>query len=330
MRAIAGAPVVRDGQTLDLQVQFMLRLFVKPGDLPSVEDSRQESDERGSWLSQPATKEVTASELQLAGPAGPIPARLYRPLNLNLPAPALVFYHGGGFVVGSLESHDLPCRRLALDANCLVIAIDYRLAPEHRFPAAVDDGVAAFRQIMARASELGVDVSRVAVGGDSAGGNMAAVVAQQTKDDSRAPCFQLLWVPWLDMSKQRRSYELFPLGFFLEKPKMEWYTDLYLAKPSDALDPRASPILGNVKGVAPAAILVAGFDPLRDEGEEYARKLEAAGVDVFLKRYEGLPHPFINVAGFIHAAGTAFDDATRLLRAAFTSGLTTKSGEVLS
>ncbi|MBB3233279.1 alpha/beta hydrolase [Phyllobacterium endophyticum] len=317
MRLVAGPPVVIDGQTLDLQVQYVIKLVgAKEGALPSVEESRREADEQGGWLSHPASAEVISSPLQFSGPNGPIEARAYRPKQLTVPAPVLVFYHGGGHVAGSLQSHDLPCRRLALKAECIVIAVDYRLAPEHRFPAGVNDGVAAFREIVNRAKELDIDPRRVAVGGDSAGGNLAAVVAQQTRDDEYPPCYQLLWVPWLDMSSQRRSYELFPLGFFLEKPKMEWYTDLYLNAPSDALDPRASPILGDVKGVAPAAILVAGFDPLRDEGEEYARLLEKAGVPVVLKRYSGLVHPFINVAGCIGAASDAFDDAIRLLRAA--------------
>jgi acetyl esterase len=320
MQSIAGRPVVRDGQTLDLQVQFLLKLFGgKPGKLPSVEETRHEFDEQGSWLSQPASPDVATSSLPLTGPQGSIPCRMYKPRGIPKSAPALVFYHGGGYAAGSLASHDLPCRSLAADARCIVIAVDYRLAPEHRFPAAIDDGIAAFREIARRAEELGIDAKRIAVGGDSAGGNLAAVVAQQTRHDIHAPCFQILWVPWLDMSRQRRSYELFALGFFLEKPKMEWYTDLYLNTPADALDPRASPILGDVDGVAPAAILVGGFDPLRDEGEEYARKLEHAGISVSLKRYSSLPHPFVNVAGFIDAAKTAFNDATAQLRAAFSN-----------
>lgn len=317
MRAICGPAIIRDGQTLDLQVQFLLHLFKRKDGPPTVQMARQELEAMGGLLAHPATSNITIASLELTGPTGAIPARSYRPRNMREPAAALVYYHGGGYVAGSLDSHDMHCRQIALDANCLVISVDYRLAPEHPFPAAIDDGVAAFRQVTIRAGELGVDVTRVAVGGDSAGGNLAAVVAQQTKDDINKPCFQLLWIPWVDMSRQRPSYTLFERGFGLERIHMEWFTELYLPRISDSLDPRASPILGDVAGLAPAAILIAGFDPLRDEGEEYARKLEAAGIDAFCKRYPSLPHSFLGAGGYIHDAAVSFDDATRQLREAF-------------
>lgn len=319
MRLVAGEPIVRDGLTLDLQVQFMMKLFVtQDGAIPSIPRMRRDTDTMGSWLAQRDTRAgLSVESLQLDGPAGVIPARLYRPHMLNISAPALVFFHGGGYVIGSLESHDLPCRRLALDAGCIVVAVDYRLAPEHPFPAGIEDSIAAFRQVGLRAAELGIDASRIAVGGDSAGGGISAVVAQVTRSDAIAPCFQMLWAPWVDLSCRRRSHNAFAQGFFLDTAHLQWYCGHYLPQPSDALDPRASPMLGDVCGVAPAAVLVAGFDPLHDEGEAYAQKLREAGVPVLLRHYTGLTHPFINIAGSVKAASTAFDEASAILRRAF-------------
>ena len=215
---------------------------------------------------------------------------------------------------GSLISHRNVCRQLAYDANCLVLAIDYRLAPEHKFPAGINDCLVSYDYVCLKAQELGIDPERISIGGDSAGGNIAAVVAQQRKEARFPPKYQILWVPWVDMSRQTHSYESVGQGFFLEKTAMEWYTQQYLSSPDDAQNPLASPLLGEVSGVCPAAILVAGFDPLRDEGIAYAEALKSADVSVTLQVFEGAIHPLANIAGRIPLAGAAFEKATELLQ----------------
>ncbi|MGP9638156.1 alpha/beta hydrolase, partial [Psychrobacter sp. AOP3-A1-26] len=317
LRKIAGKPVIIDGQTLDVSVQVILKLFSPPPHyIASVASTRKQIDGQGPLLAQSDHKDIITDEFKLDVSSGDsIRLRRYRHRDASdNNQPALVFYHGGGYVAGSLESHDLVCQHLAADGNCTVIAVDYRLAPEHPFPTPVNDGLAAYRHIANNADKFGVGATRLAVGGDSAGGNLAAVVAQQTKDDNYPPKLQTLWVPWVDISSERASYELFATRFFLERAKMRWFKDHYLSDETDATDPMASPIFGDLKGVAPAVILVAGFDPLRDEGIEYANKLKEAGVNTKLKVYETMPHLFPLFAGEIKDAKVAFDDATRTLR----------------
>ncbi|WP_367105206.1 alpha/beta hydrolase [uncultured Psychrobacter sp.] len=316
-RKIAGKPITIDGQTFDLSLQVMLKLFgPPPNHLPSVAENRADNDVQGTWLAQPDIDDIITDEFTIDVSDGDsIRLRRYRDRHANKNnQPALVFYHGGGYVGGSLESHHLVCQHLAADGKCMVIAVDYRRAPEHPFPTPVNDGLAAYRYIASNADKFGVDPTRLAVGGDSAGGNLAAVVAQQTKEDAYPPKLQLLWVPWVDMSHERASYELFATGFFLERSKMRWYTDHYINDKTDKTNPMASPIFGDVQGVAPAVILVAGFDPLRDEGIAYANKLKEASVETELKVYETMPHLFPLFAGEIEVAKVAFDDATRALR----------------
>lgn len=317
LRKIAGKPIVIDGQTLDVSVQVILKLFgPPPNHLASVASTRRQIDAQGPLLAQSEHTDIVSDDFKLAVSSGDsITLRRYRNRNVkDNNQPALVFYHGGGYVAGSLESHDLVCQHLAADGNCTVIAVDYRLAPEHPFPTPVNDGLAAYRYIASHADIFGIVASRLAVGGDSAGGNLAAVVAQQTKNDAHPPKLQLLWVPWVDMSREYKSYELFATGFFLERAKMRWFKAQYIGDKADTTDPLASPIFGDVSGVAPAVIMVGGFDPLRDEGIAYADKLKEAGVKTELKVYEGMPHLFLMFAGEIADAEVAFDDATRALR----------------
>lgn len=273
-------------------------------------------DRQSPWLSQPENQDIITDEFKLDVSDGDsIRLRRYRHQNAGKNnQPALVFYHGGGYVGGSLESHDLLCQHLAADGQCTVIAVDYRRAPEHPFPTPINDGLAAYRYIASHADKFGIDATRLAVGGDSAGGNLAAVVAQQTKDEAHSPKLQLLWVPWVDMSRERASYELFATGFFLERAKMRWFTEHYIDDEADKTNPMASPIFGDVKGVAPTVILVAGFDPLRDEGIAYADKLKEAGVKTELTVYETLPHLFPLFAGEIKEAKVAFEAAVGALR----------------
>jgi len=316
LKRLSGPTIEIDGQTLDPLVQFLVRNFAdKPGDVGTVESTRHSFDTQGTWMDFPHHPSVKAQRGSFDGPAGGIPYEMYRPKGLPAKdAPVMVFYHGGGHTGGSIKSHAGACRELARRADIAVVSVEYRLAPEHRFPVGIDDCLAAYDAVFAQADTLGIDRARIAVGGDSAGANVAAVLAQQRKDAPHPPAYQILWVPWVDMSKQTRSYDLFDVGFFLEKPKMEWYIDNYLAAPEDAMHPKASPILGDVSGVCPAALLIAGFDPLRDEGVAYGEKLKAAGVATDVKVYDTLVHPFVNVAGCVPAAAAAFDDAVGLLR----------------
>jgi len=254
---------------------------------------------------------------EVPGPAGAIPARLYRPA-ADGPLPLLVYFHGGGWVLGGLASHDSVCRSLANGAGCAVLAIDYRLAPEHRFPAAVDDCYAATEWAAANAATLGADPKRVAVGGDSAGGNLTAVVAQLARDRG-APSlrFQLLVYPATDAGYDTPSYHENATGYLLELDGMRWFYDHYLGGASDRSDPRASPLrTRDLRGLPPALVITAEFDPLRDEGERYAVRLREAGVPVTLHRYDGMIHGFFAMGSVLDQGKLSVAEAAAALRAA--------------
>jgi acetyl esterase len=243
-------------------------------------------------------------------------ARLYVPPGVREPSPLLVYFHGGGFVCGDLDTHDSVCRFLAREAAVRLLSIDYRLAPEHRFPAAIEDGLEAFRFAVKEAASLGADAARIAVGGDSAGGNVAAAVAQLARDADPPPAFQLLTYPVADWSQKRESYRLFREGFSLSEAEMDWYRRHFLQGDADAArDPRASPLLADdLSTVAPACVVVAGFDPLRDEGIAYARRLEEAGVPTTLRVYWGLVHGFVNATAVGRSPVAAMREVAASLR----------------
>jgi acetyl esterase len=319
LRALVREPVAIDGQHLHVEVQLILKLLALAGE-PLIEtlevpDARAQiaDDARAFEGRKPDVARV--EQITVSGAAGPLDARLYVPHGAGEPG-LLVYFHGGGFVVCDLETHDNACRLLAGAAGVRVLAVDYRLAPEQRFPAAVEDALAAFRFAVEHAGELGADPARVAVGGDSAGGNLAAGVAQSAAaGDGPPPAFQLLFYPWLDLSSKRASYRLFGEGFFLTEATLDWYAGHYLAEAGQALDARCSPLLAEqLDGIAPAYITTAGFDPLRDEGEEYAQRLRAAGVPVALHRQAGLIHGFVNAIGVGHAGREALLEAAGALR----------------
>lgn len=314
MKILNGKPIQIDGQTMDTVVQFMVQYFTQKKDILTPKVVRREFDIQGSWFAHPPEPSVSIEQWFAQISHGQVPCEIHRSNKVDSFAPALLFFHGGGHVAGSLESHRNVCRQLAHETHCVVIAVGYRLAPEHKFPAGIQDCLATYDAVAEQASALGINPKRIGVGGDSAGGNAAAVVAQQRKSFRFAPKFQVLWVPWVDMSKQSRSYELMGKGFFLDKKTMEWYTAHYLNTTKDAHNPLASPLLGDVQGVCPAAIYVAGFDPLRDEGIAYAKKLQAANVPISLTVYEGAVHPFINVAGKIPLARKAFAEAVLAIK----------------
>jgi acetyl esterase len=251
--------------------------------------------------------------------AGGVPARVYRPHAAGRPG-ALVYFHGGGWVVGDLDTHDPLCRTLAARSGCAVVAVDYRRAPEHKFPAAVDDAWTATRWVAAAADALGVDATRIGVGGDSAGANLAAVVARRARDAGLPLAFQLLAYPVIDHRFDTQSYEELAEGHGLTRASMQWYWEQYLARPGDGDDPDASPLrAADLGGLAPALVLVAGFDPLRDEGEAYAARLTAAGVPTRLVVHDGLIHGFLRMPGVIDAAGAALDEAAAAVREALGS-----------
>jgi acetyl esterase len=256
----------------------------------------------------------------IAGPAGEIGFRRYLPLGIAPGLlPTLIYYHGGGFVIGNLETHDSTCRRLANRSRCQVIAIDYRLSPEHPFPAPIDDGVAAFRHIRDNAELFGADAERLAVGGDSAGGAIAAVVCQICRDaGEQGPAFQMLIYPATDSSRESGSRKQFAEGYFLSKALMEWFWDAYVPEDQDLADLRLSPLLAkSFEGLPPAFVLTAGFDPLRDEGRAYADRLIDAGVKTTYVNYPGTIHGFFSMTRFLKQGLKANDEAAGVMAAFF-------------
>jgi acetyl esterase len=300
-------PVVIDGQRLDPEVQLLLsareRLQPPVWDASMTVERGREVTREEAWVAA-GPRPIAVGEVRDLTAAG-LPARLYVPDEPG-PHPLLVYFHGGGFVAGDLDTHDAPCRVLCRHSGAQVLAVAYRLAPEHSFPAWIEDGLAAFDW-----AEANLDAPKVAVGGDSAGGTIAAVVAQE-----RRPAHQLLIYPSVDVSTPRRSRELFGDGFFLTSALMEWYTGHFLPDGADPTDFRRSPLLApDLSGAAPAVVITAGFDPLRDEGEAYAAKLRDAGVDVLAHRFRGMFHGFINSVGVSPSCRGALTEVAGMMRA---------------
>lgn len=320
VRRLAGKPVVVDGKTLDQQIQLMLRLEKLEG--PAIEKlpiTQGRKQLVGSSILAGGSQSIGAvTDRTIDGPGGKLSLRFYTPKGMRGSAPALFFIHGGGWIYGDLESHDAACRFLAEEAQVRVIAIDYRLAPEAPFPAAYDDSLAAWKWIADNAQGLGVDPDRLAIGGDSAGGNLAATIAQAAvREGFHPPTFQLLIYPKTDFVEERPSYTSFASGFFLTKEFMDLATENYLLGNEDLADPRLSPFRHDVTGVAPAYIVTAGFDPLLDEGKAYADKLREAGVPVEYHCEENLIHGFFNLV----AVGTRAPKAVRKAATALSRGL---------
>ncbi|MGF1453873.1 MAG: alpha/beta hydrolase [Alphaproteobacteria bacterium] len=245
------------------------------------------------------------------GPDGDVPYRLYSPVAAVSVMPGLVYYHGGGWVIGDLDTHDSLCRDLANASGCRVFAVDYRLAPEHPFPAAVDDAMAALQFVNDNAPDLGIDPNALAVGGDSAGGNLAAVVAQQARHSGKARVmFQLLIYPVTEALPETVSMNAHAEGYLLEKATMTWFVHHYVHHADDIKNPRVSPLCAeDVSGLAPAYVITAEYDPLRDEGRAYAEKLKAAGVPTTYVEYPGMIHGFMAMGGVLDEARAALADA---------------------
>jgi acetyl esterase len=254
--------------------------------------------------------------LKIPGPAGDIALRVYTPLDAkDALLPGLVFFHGGGFVIGDLDTHDDLCRCLANGSSCRVVAVDYRLAPEHPFPAAVEDCWTAMKWIAEHASDFGI-AGPIAVGGDSAGGNLAAVVAQLAKAEGPKIAFQLLIYPVTQLGgPEMPSMAENAKGYFLERESMQWFTRMYCPDAAQRSDPRLSPLIArDLSGLPPAYVATAGFDPLRDEGRAYADKLDAAGVSVTHVNYPGMIHGFFSLRGLIPKAREAVAAAAAAVR----------------
>jgi len=259
---------------------------------------------------QPEAPQVAeVRELKAEGPHGTVPVRLYRPMGSTAGAalPVLVYFHGGGWVIGDLDTHDVLCRSLSNGSGCAVASVDYRMGPEHRFPAAVDDVLAATRWVHRQAASLGLDAGRLAVGGDSAGGNLAAVAAIAARDAGDLPiAFQLLIYPATDQRRGHPSHEANGQGYLLTRDTMAYFHDHYIDDGRHDLDWRASPLLhGDLSGLPRALVLTAGYDPLRDEGMAYAEALTAAGNRAAYVCFERQIHGFITMGKVLDEADTA-------------------------
>jgi acetyl esterase len=322
MRLLTGGrSVTIDGNTLDPTLQLMLSAQHAMGIEGlavgnDVAASRALMRESCMGFTGPQVH-VGVSDLSIPGPAGQIPARHYRPATSD-PAPLVVFFHGGGWVLGDLDTHDSFCRVTCRDADVHVLSVDYRLAPEHQAPAAVDDAYAAFKWAHEHAGDLGAIPGKVAVGGDSAGGNLAAVVSLLARDDDGGkPVLQWLIYPRTDFTAKTRSLSLFAEGFLLTKADMDWFEGQYLdGSGIEPTDPRISPLLAaSLSGLPPALIATAGFDPLRDEGDSYAAALSAAGTRVDLRTMGSLTHGFANLFPLGGGSALATTELVSALRA---------------
>lgn len=309
-RRLFGEPPTNDrGDALDEQLHVMLKILSAGGDQASMEDlTPQQAREVYRRFAQildlkPCPME-SIEDRAIAGPAGEIPVRIYRPRPGRLPA--VVFYHGGGFVVGCPHTYEGFCTNMAKEVDAVVISVDYRLAPEHAFPAGLEDALAAYRWVLAQSEELDIDPSRVAVAGDSAGATLAAVVSQrQIEDGEPRPIYQLLIYPKTDSSQTYPSYEVLGEGFMLSEAMLEWFGNCYVPDPAglDAMDPRLSPLhFPELEKMPATTVVTAGFDPLRDEGEAYVEKLEQAGVSVRHLRFEDQIHGLISLGGAIDSS----------------------------
>lgn len=318
---LGGHSITIDGNTLDTTLALSLaasRLSGREGLILSEDPVTARTRLNATAAAFPRVHaDVTTSDLTLPGPGGAVPAVHIRPRNGADGAPLLVFYHGGGFVVGGYETHGNLCEAISDRAGVHVLFVDYRLAPEHKAPAAVEDAYAAYQWAVEHAPELGADPNRVAIGGDSAGGNLATVVAQRARDEGAPqPALQWLLYPVTNFASRTRSYGLFPNGFFLRGWDMDFCHDQYVGGSGiEPTDPRVSPLLADdLSGLAPAIVITAGFDPLRDEGRQYAEALRAAGVSVDLREYGSLIHAFPNFFGLGGGAAAATYEIISALR----------------
>jgi acetyl esterase len=305
---------------LDPQAQALLEAGAgaTPVELMSIEEGRAALEERVRLTGGQPSPVERVYDTSADGPAGPVRVRVYHPRPAQR-LPGVVFIHGGGWVRGSLQTHDIACRALANAAECVVVSVDYRMAPEHKFPAAIDDSFAATRWVAEHAADLGIDASRLAVAGDSAGGQLAAAVAllARASDGPRLAC-QILIYPVTDHNLDTRSYVSNATGYGLTREAMRFYWQHYLRSDADGDDPRASPLrASDLSGLPPALVITAEYDPLCDEGRAYADRLRDAGVPVTYSEYAGLTHGFVTSMGAIDRGHDAVREMAGALRSAF-------------
>lgn len=287
------------------------------GPMPTVAESRVQMAKIGATFDAKGPEIARIEDIEVAGATGPLKARLYSDFTGSTARPAMVYYHGGGFIQGDLETHHQTCLKLAKNWGGVVIAVDYRLAPEHPYPAGVDDAKSAYLDIVARADELGLSAQNVGVGGDSAGGCFAAVVAQQIRNaGGPIPRFQVLIYPVTDGNMATASITELEFAYVLPKARMTWYRDQYAGDFTDFNDPKFSPLMAdNLSDLPETYILTGGFDPLMDDGALYAEKLETAGVPVTYRHFTGQIHAFINLTKVIPEGTQALDEIAAWLRA---------------
>jgi acetyl esterase len=319
LRALAGGGVVyRGGRTLDPRLQFLAASTARAPAMTTLspEEARRANDQGLAALTARPEPGVRTEALSIPGPAGPIPARVYRPAVQDPAAPVLVYAHMGGGVIGGLDTCDAFCSILASCGRCPVVSVDYRLAPEHRFPAGLDDVMAAYRWARDNAARFGAPEGRAAIGGDSMGGNFAAVVPQQLKKAGEPqPDLQLLVYPCVDVASETISMNTYAEAFPLTRSLLEWFIGHYMGPEADPSDPRLSPIREkDLSGLAPAIVVTAGFDPLVDQGEAYARHLKDAGVPVVYRCYDSLSHAFTAFTGAVPCAEVACREIAGLVR----------------
>jgi acetyl esterase len=273
-----------------------------------------------STFDHPPSMVARVDQLKIPGPAGSIPARLYVPDGQG-PFPVLVYFHGGGWVIGTLDTHDTCCRELARSAGCAVLSVDYRLAPENKFPAAAEDAYAATSWVAGQGGSLNIDPTRIAVAGDSAGGNLAAVVSLMARDRGGPRlCYQALVYPVTNHSFTTPSYRENADGYYLTLEKMIWFWNQYLPDEASGRNPYASPLqASDLSSLPPALVITAGYDPLRDEDDDYANRLRAAGVPVKVSRYDSMIHGFFIMGALVDQTRAARDEVAQSVRAAFDS-----------
>jgi acetyl esterase len=320
-RLLFGKPPELDGQRLapDIQALLWLDRLIYDGDesKKSPQETRIERLKEARIVAhRPPIPMARVEALAIPGPGGTIDARLYVPPVTGEPSALLVYFHGGGWVIGGVDTHDDPCRFLAAHAGTRVLSVDYRLAPEHPFPAAAEDALAAYEWAAANAERLGAYPGRIGVGGDSAGANLAAAACLTARDAGIAsPAMQLLIYPVTETAGTARSRHTFADGFMLTRADMDWFEGHYLPPGVDRDDPRVALLgAGDLSSLPPAYVATAGFDPLRDEGEAFAARLREAGVQVALRRHPGLIHTFLNLTAICPTARAAMLEAAGALR----------------
>jgi acetyl esterase len=319
LRGLSGGGVVyQGGRTLDPRFQFLANAAKSQPSMTTLQpaEARRASGAALAALRPRCEPGVRSEPLEIAGPEGAIPCRVYHPPIQDPQAPVLVYAHMGGGVIGDLDICDVFCTILSKVSRSAVVSVDYRLAPEHRFPAGLEDVLAAYRWVREHATEFGAPQGHVAIGGDSMGGNFAAVIAQEMKRKGEPqPAYQLLIYPAVDMASETQSMTTYADAYPLSRPVMDWFVGHYLPADADPTDPRLSPIkTEDLKGLAPAIVITAGFDPLVDQAEAYAKRLRDAKVPVIFRCYDSMAHGFTAFTGAVPKADCASREIAGLVR----------------